>query len=172
MKAAKIIKLFFASALVLSLSGCYLSRTTIATTDGRDYQVYGNGILICENSTDCKIGQRGTPNTLELEAVKGGAVVGKKTIKREITTASVMWGFFTYFTTLFLYQAYPDNVYIPIDYNNGAVSDLVRIDNNRSNDWNTSPYQRQSGSWDAPMSPQDNTNSAPAPTDDSAVDEY
>ena len=168
MKAAGIIKLFLASTLFLSLSGCYLSRTTIATTDGRDYQIYGNGVLICENSTDCKIGQRGTPNTLDLEAVKGGTVVGKKTIKREITTASVMWGFFTYFTTLFLYQAYPDNVYIPIDYSNGN-GDMVRIDN-RSNDWNTSPYQRQSGSWDAPMSPQQNTNSAP--TDDSAVDEY
>lgn len=153
MSTARTIPLLLVSLLALTLSGCYLSRTTIATTDGRDYQIYGNGVLLCENSTDCKIGQRGTPNTLDLEAVKGGTVVGRKTIKREITSASVFWGFFTYFTTLYLYQAYPDNVYIPIDYNNREVSNLVQKQG-PSNDWNTSPYKSQGSSWDAPMQQQ------------------
>lgn len=133
-------------AFALSLSGCYLNRTTISVTDGRDYKIYGDGELLCESSQDCKIAQRGTPRTMELEAVKGNTVVGRTSIKREITTASVMWGFFTYFTTLYLYQAYPDNVFIPIDYDNEIVNRKVR--ETGGSDWNTSPYKAQGSSWD------------------------
>jgi hypothetical protein len=135
-------------AFALTLSGCYLNRTTISTTDGRDYKIYGDGELLCESSQDCKIAQRGTPHTMELKAVKGNTVVGRTSIKREITTASVMWGFCTYFITLYLYQAYPDNVFIPIDYSSEIVSRTVR--ETGGNDWNTSPYKSQGSAWDRP----------------------
>ncbi|MBR2308538.1 MAG: hypothetical protein IKA48_15325 [Fibrobacter sp.] len=135
-------------AFALTLSGCYFSRTTIRTTDGKDYKIYGDDELICESSQDCKIGQRGAPHTMELKAVKGNTVVGRTTIKREITTASVMWGVVSYFTTLFVYQAYPDNVYIPIDYSSEMVSRTVR--ETGGNDWNTSPYKSQGSAWDRP----------------------
>ena len=168
MKKTKNISLLFVSLLALTLTGCYLSRTSISTTDGHDYQIYGNGVLLCESSTDCKIGQRGTPNTLDLEAVKGGTVVGRKTIKREITTASVFWGFFTYFTTLYIYQAYPDNVYIPIDYSNANVANMVQRTGS-TNTWNTSPYKSQGSSWDDPMgTPAGNSGNY----DSEAPDEY
>ena len=137
-------------ALALALSGCYLNRTAIATTDGRsDYKIYGDGELLCESSYDCKIPQRGAPHTMELEAVKGNTVVGRTTIKREITTSSILWGFCTYFITLYIYQAYPDNVFIPIDYNNEIVNRKVRETSTGSN-WETSPYKSQGSSWDAP----------------------
>ena len=167
MKATKNIRALILALLCFSLSGCYLSRTTIATTDGRDYKIYGNGVLLCENSTNCKIGQRGTPNNLELEAVKGSTVVGKTTIKREITSASVFWGFFTYFITLYIYQAYPDNVYIPIDYSNSAVSNMVKTSAS-ANDWSTSPYKSQGSAWDTPMQ----APSTSSDDNDSAPDEY
>lgn len=133
-------------AFALTLSGCYLNRTTISATDGRDYKIYGNGELLCESSQDCKIPQRGAPHTMELEAVKGNTVVGRTSIKREITTASIMWGFCTYFITLYLYQAYPDNVFIPIDYNNELVNRKVR--ERGGSDWDASPYSTQGSSWD------------------------
>jgi len=164
----RIISKICIAAIALSLSGCYLSRTTITTTDGRSYKIYGNGELLCEDSQDCKIGQRGTPNTLELEAVKNGTTVGKKTIKREITTASIVWGFYTYFSSLYLYQAYPDKVYIPIDYGNQGVSDLVRTERN-TNDWNTSPYKSKGSVWDSPDEEPPVQNSIESET---APDEY
>ena len=136
-----------AACLALTLSGCYMSQTHISVADGRSYKVYGNGVLLCEDSQDCKIGQRGTPNTLELEAVSNGKVVGRTSTKREITGASVFWGFFTYFITLYVYQAYPDNVYIPIDYSRGDPRDSQSSgDKWGASDWDKSPYS-SGGTW-------------------------
>lgn len=135
--------------LALSLSGCYFSRTSIHTTDGGSYQIYGNGELLCEDSQDCKIQQRGAPRTLELEAVKNGNVVGKTTTKREITTASVVWGFFTYFVTLYVYEAYPDEVFIPLDYSNPTVNAQLQYNNGFAGGdaWNNSPFESRGSSW-------------------------
>ncbi len=136
--------------LALSLSGCYLSQTHIQTTDGRSYQVYGDGILLCEDSQDCKIPQRGTPHTLELEAVKNGNVVGRTSIQREITTSSILWGFLTYFVTLYVYEAYPDQVYIPLDYSNPIVNEQGKYNGGFAGGdaWNTSPFQSNGSAWD------------------------
>lgn len=143
--------------LALSLSGCYLSQTKIQTTDGKSYQIYGDGILLCDDSQDCKIPQRGSPHTLELEVVKNGNVVGRTTIKREITTASVFWGFLTYFVTLYVYEAYPDEVYIPLDYSNPILNEQRKYNGNGfagGDAWNASPFDAGGSSWDnAPGAP-------------------
>lgn len=132
-------------ASTLCLCGCFLSQTKIMATDGRSYEVYGNGALLCDDSQDCKIGQRGSPSTLDLELVKNGKVVGNTTIRREITTASVLWGFCTYFTSLYLYQAYPNEVYIPIYYGGYAVKD--DSDPHKAS-WDTSPLSKSESVWD------------------------
>ncbi len=49
------------------------------------------------------------------EAQKGETVVGQDIVAREITFASVIWMPFTYCLSLFVYQAYPDEIVIPID---------------------------------------------------------
>ena len=157
--------------LALSLSGCYLSQTKIQTTDGRSYQIYGDGILLCDDSQDCKIPQRGSPHTLELEAVKNGNVVGRTTIKREITTASIFWGFITYFVSLYVYEAYPDEVYIPLDYSNPILNEQGKYNNGFAGGdaWNASPFDAGGSSWDnapgAPVpAPQAVRQEQPAPT--------
>lgn len=158
--------------LALSLSGCYLSQTKIQTTDGKSYQIYGDGILLCDDSQDCKIPQRGSPHTLELEVVKNGNVVGRTTIKREITTASVFWGFFTYFVSLYVYEAYPDEVYIPLDYSNPILNEQRKYNGNGfagGDAWNASPFDAGGSSWDnapgTPMpAPQAVRQEQPAPT--------
>ncbi len=171
------------SVLTLALSGCYLSRTHIHTTDGKSYQIYGDGILLCEDSQDCNIPQRGTPHTLELEAVKNGNVVGRTTTKREITTASVFWGFLTYFVTLYVYEAYPDDVYIPLDYSNPMVNEQIKNSNSGfsgGDSWNTSPFQSGGSAWDkgntaAPQAVRQGQQpppSTPAPSDYEGLQEY
>lgn len=126
------------SVVALSLSGCYLSRTHLHTTDGKSYQIYADGALLCEDSEDCTISQNGPPHRMELEAVKNGTVVGKTTIRRRITTESILWGFATYFTSLYIYQAYPKNVYIPVNYNSETENQELR--GAPKVDWNKSPF--------------------------------
>jgi len=150
-------------AMASALSGCYMGRTTITTTDGRDYKIYGDGELLCESTSDCTIPQRGTPHTIELEAVKGNTVVGKTTISREITTSSIAWGFITYFVSLYVYQAYPDHVYIPLDYNNEILN--RKLSESGGGDWNVSPLESKGSAWDAPMS-------MPVDDYDAPADEY
>ena len=50
-----------------------------------------------------------------MTSAKGETVVGQDIVPREITAASVLWMPFTYFLSLFLYQAYPDEIVIPVD---------------------------------------------------------
>jgi hypothetical protein len=171
------------SVFALALSGCYFSRTHVHTTDGKSYQIYGDGVLLCEDSQDCHIPKRGTPHTLELEAVKNGNVVGRTSTKREITTSSVFWGFFTYFVTLYVYQAYPDDVYIPLDYSNPVVNEQARYNNNGGfaggDTWNSSPFQSGGSAWDngtsAPQAvrqEQQPPPSTPAPSNYEGLQEY
>ena len=141
----RIVTLLAISAFALSLRGCYLSRTHLHTTDGRSYEIYGDGVLLCEDSQDCSIPQCGTPHRMELEAVKNGTVVGRTTIRRRITSETILWGFATYFTSLYLYQAYPKNVNIPIDYNSDAANNGLNSAN--TFDWNKSPFE-QDNTWD------------------------
>ncbi|MBR4785189.1 MAG: hypothetical protein IK012_08050 [Fibrobacter sp.] len=149
------------SVVALSLSGCYLSRTHLHTTDGQSYQIYGNGVLLCEDSQDCSITQHGVPHRIELEAVKNGTVVGKKTIRRQITTESFLWGFATYFTSLYIYQAYPKNVYIPVDYNNEIVNGAIT--ETKTVDWSKSPFENGNSAWDAVSQPENVPEKQPEP---------
>lgn len=132
-------------ATSLCLCGCFFSKTKIMATDSRSYEVYGNGALLCEDSQDCRIPQRGSPSTLDLELVKNGKVIGHTTVRREITTASVLWGFCTYFTSLYLYQAYPNEVFIPINYGGYAETDYPI---SQKSSWDTSPLAESESVWD------------------------
>ena len=132
-------------ATSLCLCGCFFSKTKIMATDSRSYEVYGNGALLCEDSQDCRIPQRGSPSTLDLELVKNGKVIGHTTVRREITTASVLWGFCTYFTSLYLYQAYPSEVFVPINYSVYSPEDNS---NSRKSSWDTSPLTESESVWD------------------------
>lgn len=51
------------------------------------------------------------------EAQKGETVVGQEVVSRDVTAATVLWMPFTYFLSIFLYQAYPDEIVIPVDPN-------------------------------------------------------
>lgn len=155
-------------ALMLPLTGCFAGRSHIHATDGRSYQVYADGALICEDSQECKIGTRGTPKRLELELVKNGRVVGSKTVNREITGASIFWGFFTYFTSLYLYQAYPNDIYIPINYNNER--NYSNSENNSAS-WDDTPYKNAGSVWDkSPSTPDAVTAPANTESDEPAGD--
>ena len=88
------------------LSGCYFGRSTIRASDGR---------YVCSTDEDCSIGTRGAMGKTLFEAQKGETVVGQDIVAREITFASVIWMPFTYCLSLFVYQAYPDEIVIPVD---------------------------------------------------------
>lgn len=49
-----------------------------------------------------------------MEAVQGEEVVGTETVERSITLASILWMPFTYYTSIFLYRAYPDEIEINV----------------------------------------------------------
>ena len=97
------------------LSGCYFGRSTIRTTDGGTYDIYADGRYLCSTDEDCSISTRGGMGKTLFEAQKGETVVGQDIVSREITFASVIWMPFTYCLSLFVYQAYPDEIVIPID---------------------------------------------------------
>ena len=149
----------------LSLCGCFAGRTKIAAADGRSYEVYGNGALLCESSQDCKITQRGSPHTIDLELVKNGKIVGSKSIRREMTTASVLWGFCTYFASLYLYQAYPDEVFIPINYREYSEADSPSV---QKSSWDTSLLSERESVWDKGPSPSKSEASAEPATEPEA----
>ena len=152
-------------ATSLCLCGCFFSQTKIMAADGRNYEVYGNGALLCESSQDCKISQRGSPHTLDLELVKNGKIVGSKSIRREMTTASVLWGFCTYFTSLYLYQAYPDEVFIPINYRNYSETESP---SGQKSSWDTSPLSESESVWDKGPSPSNSEANAEPATEPAA----
>ena len=137
-----------ASVVIISiLSGCYFGQTHIHSNAPGQFEVYGNGELLCENGQyDCKISQRGGPQTLELVVVKDDVAIGHTQIKREITAASVFWMFFTYFTSLYLYQAYPDEAFIFVD--DTKIKKTSSFGNNGSSNWDKSPFSA-SDSWNS-----------------------
>lgn len=101
--------------LTLPLMGCWAGRTRINVSDGGSYDIYSNDTFLCNTTVDeCKLLQRGGAGTVTLEAKVGDEVVGSKVAQRSITAASVLWGPFTYWTSLFLYKAYPDEITINV----------------------------------------------------------
>ena len=101
--------------IAVALSGCYFGRSSIRTADGGTYDIYTNGRYICSTDGDCSVTTRGAFGSTIFEAQKNGTTVGQTSVSREITLASVLWMPFTYCLSLFVYQAYPDEIVIPVD---------------------------------------------------------
>lgn len=102
--------------LVLPLTGCFFGRSKIVVSDGGNYDVYANDEYICSTrNDDCSLPQRGGTAPVHLQAVKDGVVAGETDASRSITAASILWAPFTYYTSLFIYKAYPDEIYIYVD---------------------------------------------------------
>ncbi len=76
--------------------------------------MYADDEYLCNTGRDCYIQTRGGSNPKLLKAVDDGEVVGMHHIERSITMASILWAPFTYYTSLFVYKAYPDNIEISI----------------------------------------------------------
>ena len=103
----------FAAAM---LSGCYFGRSTIRASDGGNYDIYADGRYLCSTDDgECSVSTRGAMGKTLFEAQKGETVVGQDIVSREVTFASVIWMPFTYCLSLFVYQAYPDEIVIPVD---------------------------------------------------------
>lgn len=115
MFALRIYRVATLALVTALLSGCYFGRTTIRTTDDGVYDIYADGRYLCSTDEVCSIKTRGAMGKTLFEAQKGETVVGQDIVPREITAASVLWMPFTYFLSLFLYQAYPDEIVIPVD---------------------------------------------------------
>jgi hypothetical protein len=115
MLAQRIYRVAALALVTALLSGCYFGRTAIRTSDGGSYDIYADGRYICSTDDDCSVTTRGAMGKTMFEAQRGETVVGQDVVSREITFASVIWMPFTYFLSLFLYQAYPDEIVIPVD---------------------------------------------------------
>ena len=135
------------------LSGCYFGRSTIRTSDGGNYDIYADGRYICSTDGDCSITTRGAFGNTLFEAQKGETVVGQRSLSRDVTFASVIWMPFTYCLSLFIYQAYPDEIVIPVDQDKVPLA---------GNSWQTESSSVPSGSsgathttggsaWDKPI---------------------
>lgn len=115
MFAMRMCRIMVAVMFTAMLAGCYFGRSTIRASDGGTYDVYADGRYICSTDEECSVTTRGAWGKVLFEAQKGSHVVGHDIVSREITAASVLWMPFTYFLSLFVYQAYPDEIVIPID---------------------------------------------------------
>ena len=107
------------ASVSLSLTGCFAGRSSVTASRyaTRPYDVYLNGNHVCKLGADddCSFQTRGTRAGGVLEAQLDGRVVGSTNIHREITMLSILFSPVTYFTSIWLYRAYPDEIEIPID---------------------------------------------------------
>lgn len=115
MFAQRIFRVATLALVTALLSGCYFGRSAIRTSDGGSYDIYADGRYICSTDEDCSITTRGGIGKTVFEAQRGDVVVGQNIVSREITFASVIWMPFTYCLSLFVYQAYPDEIVIPVN---------------------------------------------------------
>lgn len=127
--------------LVLPLTGCFFGRSKIVVSDGGNYDVYANDEYICSTrNDDCSLPQRGATAPVHLQAVKNGVVAGETDASRSITVASILWAPFTYYTSLFIYKAYPDEIYIYVS------------DGDRNQEDPAKRYYREEPGWDSKKS--------------------
>lgn len=115
----KILPTLFLATLSLGLTGCFSGRTSVVATQyaSEPYDLYLNGNLVCKlgSDDDCSFQTRGTRAGGVLEAYLNGHRVGSIQIHRTMSFASLLWAVPTYTLSLWLYQAYPDEIEIPID---------------------------------------------------------
>lgn len=139
----------------LSLTGCFFGRSKIVVSDGGNYDIYANDQYVCSTKkSDCSLQQRGTSDPVRLEAVKDGTVYGETTTSRSITVASILWAPFTYYSSLFLYKAYPDEIYIYVGDRDRHKEGGVERYKNSDGEWKTEENTSGSSSgsvWDKPL---------------------
>ena len=111
MRVSRIVLVAFVAAM---LSGCYFGRSNIRTSDGGNYDIYVDGRYLCSTDEDCSITTRGAFGNTLFEAQKGNRVVGQRNVSRDVTAASILWMPFTCYLSIFVYQAYPAEIVIPI----------------------------------------------------------
>ena len=97
------------------LTGCYFGRSEIKASDGGIYDIYADSRYVCSTNGDCSVTTRGVMGNVSFRAQTGDKVVGHSSVPREVTVGSILWMPFTYCLSLFLYQALPDVIVIPID---------------------------------------------------------
>lgn len=137
--------------MALPLTGCYFGRSKIVVSDGGSYEIYANESYVCSTSnSDCSLTKRGGSGEVQLRAVKNGEVAGETYVSRSITAASVIWAPFTYYTSLFIYKAYPDEIYI---YVGDRERYNLSTENGGPSIWrDTEHSQSNEGSvWDKPL---------------------
>ena len=112
MRISRVVLVAFVAAM---LSGCYFGRSTIRASDGGHYDIYADGSYLCSTGDDCSVSTRGVFGSTLFEAQQGGTVVGQRNVSRDVTLASILWMPFTCYLSVFAYQAYPDEIVIPIN---------------------------------------------------------
>ena len=153
MFAERICRITLVAFTAAMLSGCYFGRSTIRASDGGNYDIYADGVYLCSTDEDCSVTTRGAFGNTLFEAQKGETVAGQRSVSRDVTFASVIWMPFTYCLSLFIYQAYPDEIVIPID------QDRVPVVQGSAWQTDSSPSAASSGSsnasggsvWDRPI---------------------
>ncbi|SHK70350.1 hypothetical protein [Fibrobacter sp. UWB12] len=115
----RVLPILLLTSMSLNLTGCFSGRTNIVATQyaSRPYDIYLNGYLVCKmgNDDDCSFQTRGTRAGGILEAYLDGQRVGSIEVHRSMSFATLLWALPTYTLSLWLYQAYPDEIEIPID---------------------------------------------------------
>jgi len=116
---AKIIHTLLLASATLTLSGCFTGQTSITASQytSKPYQIYINGKQYCQMSSgnDCTIQTRGTYNEIYIEAFLDGEKVGDLRTSRHVTLASILWMPFTYWSSYWLYRAFPEDIEIQIN---------------------------------------------------------
>ena len=92
-----------------------------------------DGYLIGRGETD--VSSMGIPNTAILEAKRGEKVVGKKSMSRQFTIGTFVWGMFTGYTGFIWAWYYPDEVRIPIYYEKKESDDKGKWDKPKESIW-------------------------------------
>lgn len=151
----KILTLSLIASVSLSMTGCFAGRSSVVASQyaSKPYDIYLNGRQVCKMASDddCSFQTRGTRAGGHLEAYLDGQRVGSINIHRSISFASILWAPFTYLSSIWLYQAYPDEIEIPID------TYLLRGGSNSSD------FDNGGSVWDRPVNIQKKTKKVSAP---------
>ena len=115
MFAKRISRIMLVAFTAAMLSGCYFGRSTIRASDGGRYDIYADGSYLCSTGDDCSVTTRGIFGSTLFQAQQGDMVVGQRNLSRDVTLASILWMPFTCYLSVFIYQAYPDEIVIPVD---------------------------------------------------------
>jgi hypothetical protein len=115
----KVLPTLLLATLSLGMTGCFSGRTSVVASHyaSKPYDIYLNGYFVCKmgGDYDCSFQTRGTTAGGILEAYLDDQRVGSIEVHRSMSFLSLLWAIPTYTLSLWLYQAYPDEIEIPID---------------------------------------------------------